>query len=167
MHEADGDAGFATGCRLGRSRTGLGILVHIFADISQQLEGIIFTKELHQSCQFRIGGAGAVRVGHLNFAFVSGVFQIVPACRWFDAFFLQDVCIVSDAQCTSMNADGLATGNVSHVHGPAQQILWLQARWLGQIFGCGDEVRIAGTSPPDINLWIARFGANLSKGFSC
>ncbi|MNE14500.1 hypothetical protein D3C80_1073810 [compost metagenome] len=110
VHKDDADGGFAACRRFHRCRAGFGVLRDVGVKLFQVVEGRFFPHDLHQRGEGVVRGAGRVRVGHLDFAFVSRIQQIAPAGGHLEFFLCQQFGVVAPAQCPGVNANGTVAG---------------------------------------------------------
>ena len=166
MHETDGHARFATPHVFAGRHARVRILADVLAHLRQEIEGLVFTEQLHHGGQRVIRGARGIRVGHLDLALVGGLDEVFPALGRRQVFLLQHVFVIGQAQDADVDADGAVLGRLGLLHGPRLQ--------LGQggrfvffrvTLGGGLQVRIARAAPPDVRFRVRRFGADLRVGF--
>ena len=167
MHEDDTDRRFAACSGLYWGRAGLGILRNIGVELLQIVVSLVFTHDLDQRGERRIGGAGRVRIGDLDFALEGRVEKICPALRLLEALGLENLGIVAPTERAGIDTDRLVAGTFGLLLGPILQLVKHgRLVFLRQVLGCRLQMRVAGPGPPDIGLRVACFCANLGIGLA-
>ncbi len=160
--EGDADQALAGGRSARRRGAALGVLVDVLVHRLHQVEGFLFTQQLHQRRQHRVRGARRIRVGHLHVVLVDRLGQIGPALRLGQLALGQLRGVEAVAERAGVDADGAELGCLGLTHRPVLQVVELRRNvGVGQRLFGRLQVRVAGAAPPHIALRVCGLGLDL------
>ncbi|MNP17431.1 hypothetical protein D3C76_1098620 [compost metagenome] len=164
MQEADADGGFTARGVTRRGNTGFGVLGDVAVELLQVVEGLIFPPQLDEGRQRGVGGAGALRIGNLDLAFVFRFGQIFPALRHRQIFLFQALGVDAKTE----NADVHGGGEIAfHLRRIAEFLHDLLKVFrfvrLQQPHFTGLRLRIERAAVPDIRLRVFLLGIDFRQ----
>ena len=78
MQKANADHTLAGTYHLGRTGTGLGVLINVLIQLLEILHGIIVASHLDHGIDHQLGCAGSIRIGQHDQSFILFLGQIIP-----------------------------------------------------------------------------------------
>ena len=164
MQEADADGRFTAGGVAGRGDTGLRVLGDVSVKLFEIIESLIVPPQLGEGRQRGVGGAGTLRVGNLNFAFIFRFGQIFPAFRHRQIFLFQALGVHAEAEYANVHRRGVVAFQLRRI---AELLHHLRkiGRFIGlqQAHFTGLGLRVEGAAVPDIRLRVFLLGIDLRQ----